>query len=182
MTKERAGNRNVMDTENKKTQLSDRKIVRDQIGTKTGDAYKYIVMFLIGAFALSALFGIIKKSNAVIIATSVGVLVSVIALYFISRPIRACIKAMREGKFSVVVDTVKDIIVSPDDNQTYIIEFAASEMIYQSPNPMEKGDTAYLIIAITDKGFYSCANYYPTSRYEYIGEKEVIIGNAAEQA
>lgn len=164
-----------------RTQLSDRKIVRDQIGTNSRGVYLYISLFLAGVFALSAVFGLIKKSNSVIIATAVGVLISVIVLYFISRPIRACIKAVRNEDFSVVIDTVKDIIVSPDDSETYVVEFASSEMIYQTKTCMAKGDQAYLIIVITPRGLYSCANFYPLSEYEYNGKKEVIVGQTNEK-
>lgn len=166
----------MIETVGKRTPLSDRKIVRDQIGTKSGEMYKYIILFLFGVLALSAIFSLVKRSYAVLIVTAIGVLVSVAILYFISRPIRVCMSAMRAGNFSVVVDTVKDVIISPDDKEMYVAEFSASEMIFETKTPLAKGDKAYLIIAITPKGLFSCSNFYLLSQYEYVGEKEVIVG------
>lgn len=160
--------------------LSDSTIVKDQVGTNSGAMYKYVILFLLGVIALSAVFGLIKKSYAVLTVTAVGVLVSAVILYFVSRPIRACMKAMRQGKFNVVLDSVKDVIVSPDNKESYVVEFASSEMIYETKHPMNKGDKAYLIIAITPKGLYSCSTFYPASQFDYVGEKEVFIPQPSE--
>lgn len=161
--------------EQEKIQLTDEKIVSDQIGSKSGEAYKHIALFLFGVIALTLLLGLFTKSNLVLISGLVGIVLAIPALFIISKPVRACYAAMRAGKYRVVIDTVKDIVGSPDDNKTYIIEFDSSEQIYLSNVPLRKGDQVYLIVADTASGMYTCANYYPLNEYSYTGNKEIEI-------
>ena len=156
-------------------QLTDEKIVSDQIGSRSGEAYKHIALFLFGVIALTIGFGVLRKSNLIIISGVVGIVIALILLLIISRPIRACYTAMRAGKYSVAIDVVKDVVGSPNDKDAYIIELGASEQIYVSDTPIKKGEEVYLIVADTKAGMYTCANYYPLSKYEYVGTKEPII-------
>lgn len=159
--------------EQEKIQLTDEKIVSDQIGSKSGEAYKHIALFLFGVIALTLLLGLLTKSDLVLISGLVGIVLAIPALFIISKPVRACYAAMRAGKYRVVIDTVKDIVGSPDDNKTYIIELGGSEQIYLSNVPLKKGDQVYLVVADTTSGMYTCANYYPLNEYSYTGNKEI---------